>query len=111
MPGIAITSDSIDNPNELGTAIEEALKETEMETNDINIHTGTYHENWDSNEPCPYCGGEHFIVPVANNERYVQNDEGHLIFEETTDDVGPMLGYFCDDCDELIAQVPYSKLL
>jgi hypothetical protein len=111
MPGIALTSDSIDNPEKLATVIEDALDESGKETNDITIHAGEHHENWSANEPCPHCGGERFAVMCANHEIYEIDENGHLVFVEKGDSVGPNLSYFCEECEEVLQKIPYRKLL
>jgi hypothetical protein len=45
MAGIALTSDSIDDPAQLATVIAELLDESETETDDISVHAGEYHED------------------------------------------------------------------
>jgi hypothetical protein len=79
MPGIALSSDSIDNPNILATVIREILNASEADTTDISIHTGEYHEDWSTDEPCPHCGGERFAVMSANHEIYEIDENGHVV--------------------------------
>lgn len=111
MPGIAISSGRIDNPNKLAAVIEQALDEADIETDDIDVHTGTYHEDWNNNGPCPSCGTERFVVPTVNHEVYTLDENNDQVFHEKTDDVEAMLGFFCNECDEFIMRVPYSELL
>lgn len=111
MPGIALTSDSIDNPEKLATIIEDTLAESETKTDDISIHSGEHHEDWSADTPCPYCGGERFAVMCANHEIYEIDENGHLVFVEKGDSVGINLSYFCWECEETIQEIPYRKLL
>lgn len=82
-----------------------------MQTNDISIHSGEYHEDWSADEPCPHCGGERFAVMCANHEIYEIDENGHLVFIEKGDSVGPNLSYFCWECEETIQEIPYQQLL
>lgn len=111
MPGIALTSDNINDPAKLVTIIKDILDESETETDDISVHGGEYHEDWSADEPCPYCGGERFVVMYAKTEIYEVDDDGHLVFIEKGDSVGPPLSYFCWDCEETIQKIPYRQLL
>lgn len=111
MPGIALTSDSIDDPAQLASVTEDILDESETETDDISIHAGEYHEDWSADAPCPYCGGERFAVMCANHEVYEIDENGHLVFVEKGDNVGPNLSYFCWNCEETIQKLPYRQLL
>jgi hypothetical protein len=111
MPGIALSSDSIDNPNILATVIKEILHTSDADTTDITVHAGEYHEDWSADAPCPYCGGERFAIMCANHEIYEIDENGHLVFIEKGDSVGPNLSYFCWECEEVIQKIPYRQLL
>lgn len=110
MTGITLSSESIENRNTLASVVKSIIEETEMETEDIEIHSGIYDPDWSRGDPCPHCGGEVFSVMVLNDEIYGIED-GKLEFHKKGEAVGQELSYFCQTCDELVQEVPYKSLL
>ena len=107
-PAVIISGESVESREALGTALEAGLKQTDLNTEDIGVHTGDEHDEWEPGEPCPECGSDRISVMVLS-EDIEHHDHQQSEFLKKGDTLGPALSHTCAECLTHLDHLPYEK--
>ena len=114
---IFITSSTDQPSTALAARLEQLFKQIDAETDDLSVRSQFEHDeadDWTAGEPCPHCGGTVFVVNEVTEHFYecIEDgpDEYHLEYADHGDAIGPTLGYFCYECEQILRGTPLGIL-
>lgn len=107
---LGVSSDEVDDRHELATILLNALDEADVDL-DLNVYEGNRHPDWDRDGPCPECGGEKISIIELDDSIYTwDEDAGELTYDGVGHCTGTQVSYFCQSCEQVIAEHPAAGI-